>query len=292
MRLLTFRVPGGSGTRAGRVDDDHVTELPFPDVGALLASGPGWREKAAKAGGGRRPLARLEPAPVVLAPRKIICLGLNYESHIKEMGRELPTYPTLFAKFARCLIGARDPIVLPAVAERVDWEAELAFVIGAEVRHADRATAGAAIAGYSVLNDISIRDYQSRTLQWLQGKTFESSTPLGPHLVTPDEVVDDPAETPDLEIRCEVDGDVRQLARTGDLVFGPADIVAYVSQILTLEPGDVIATGTPSGVGAGRKPPLFLSSGQVVHTVIEGIGELVNECVPEPFGAKGAHGIH
>jgi acylpyruvate hydrolase len=208
------------------------------------------------------------------------------------MGRELPTYPTLFAKFARCLVGARDPIVLPAGAERVDWEAELAFVIGAEVRHADRATAGAAIAGYSVLNDISVRDYQSRTLQWLQGKTFESSTPLGPHLVTPDEVVDDPAETPDLEIRCEVDGDVRQLARTGDLVFGPADIVAYVSQILTLEPGDVIATGTPGGVGAGRKPPLFLSPGQVVRTVIEGIGELVNECVPEQFGAKGAHGTH
>jgi acylpyruvate hydrolase len=288
MRLLTFRAPDGAGTRAGCLDGDEVTEIDFPDVGALLASGAGWRETAASAGGARRPLAALDLAPVVVAPRKIICLGLNYETHIQEMGRDLPTYPTLFAKFARCLVGARDPIVLPAVGERVDWEAELAFVIGSEVRHADRAAGGAAIAGYSVLNDISVRDYQNRTLQWLQGKTFESSTPLGPYLVTTEEVVDDPAETPDLEIRCEVDGDVRQCSRTGDLLFGPADIVAYVSWILTLEPGDVIATGTPGGVGAGRQPPLFLSPGEVVRTVIEGIGALVNECVPEQIRAKGA----
>ena len=286
MRLLTFRAPGGTGLRAGRLEGDEVTELDFPDVGALLAAGPGWKEAAAAAGGPRHPLAALDLAPVVVAPRKIICLGLNYETHIKEMGRELPAYPTLFAKFARCLVGARDPIVLPAVSQRVDWEAELAFVIGSEVRHAGRAAAGAAIAGYSVLNDISVRDYQNRTLQWLQGKTFESSTPLGPHLVTPDELVDDPAETPDLPIRCEVDGDVRQSSRTGDLRFGPAEIVAYVSRILTLEPGDVIATGTPGGVGAGRQPPLFLSPGQVVRTLIEGIGELVNECVPEQPAAE------
>ena len=290
MRLLTFRVPDGRGTRAGRLDGDEVTELDYPDVGALLASGPGWREAAGAAGGTRHPRDGLDLAPVVVAPRKIICLGLNYETHIKEMGRDLPAYPTLFGKFARCLVGARDPIVLPAVGERVDWEAELAFVIGTEVRHADRAAAGAAIAGYSVLNDISVREYQNRTLQWLQGKTFESSTPLGPHLVTSDELVDDPARVPDLEIRCEVDGDVRQCSRTGDLLFGPAEIVAYVSRILTLEPGDVIATGTPGGVGAGRQPPLFLSPGQVVRTVIEGVGELLNQCVPEQIGAKGAQG--
>lgn len=276
MRLVTFRKDGG--TRAGRLDGDGVVELDHADVGALLASGPGWRHRAA-GDGARHPLEGLDLAPVVPAPRKIICLGLNYASHISEMGRELPEHPTLFAKFARCLIGPLDRIVLPT--ERVDWEAELAFVIGSEVRHADRSAAGAAIAGYTVCNDISVRDYQNRTLQWLQGKTFEDSTPLGPWLVTTDEVVDDPAATPDLEIRCEVDGDLRQASRTSDLLFGPAAIVEYVSRIVTLEPGDVISTGTPGGVGAGRQPPLFLAPGQVVRTVVHGIGELVNQCVAE-----------
>lgn len=281
MRLATIRTLAGH--RAVRIEGPEAVELPFRDVGELLGSGPAWRQVAATAGGPRHLWSGLDLAPAIPAPRKIICLGLNYETHIREMGRELPAYPTLFAKFARCLIGARDPIVLPAVGELVDWEAELAVVIGSEVRHADPAEAGRAIAGYTVLNDVSVRDYQRRTPQWLQGKIFEGTTPLGPWLVTPDEVApgDDPVQGPDLEIRCEVDGDVHQRARTSDLLFGPADIVSYVSGILTLEPGDVIATGTPGGVGAGFDPPRFLTAGQVVRTVIEGIGELVNECVPE-----------
>ena len=277
MKIVTFRT--AAGTRAGRVEGDEVVELDVADAGALLASGAGWRRAAEQASGRRHALADLDLAPVVVAPRKIICLGLNYAAHVTEFGRDMPAYPTLFAKFARCLIGARDPIVLPT--DQVDWEAELAVVIGSEVRHAGRAEAGAAIAGYTVCNDISVRDYQNRTLEWLQGKTFENSTPLGPWLVTADEVVSDPADTPDLAIRCEVDGDVRQASRTSDLIFGPAEIIEYVSRIVSLEPGDIISTGTPGGVGMGRTPPVFLAPGQVVRTVIEGVGELVNECVAE-----------
>ena len=277
MKILTFRTADGS--RAGRVDGDEVTELDFADTGALLDSGPDWRQRAEQADGRRHDLAGLDLAPVVVAPRKIICLGLNYAAHVAEFGREMPGYPTLFAKFARSLIGARDPIVIAT--EMVDYEAELAVVIGSEVRHAGRAEAGAAIAGYSICNDISMRDFQNRTLQWLQGKIFEGSTPLGPCLVTPDELVADPADTPDLAIGCAVDGDVRQSSRTSDLIFGPAEIIEYVSRIVTLEPGDVISTGTPGGVGMGRTPPLFLNPGHVVRTAIEGIGELVNECVAE-----------
>ncbi len=277
VKILTFRT--ADGTRAARVNGDEVVELDFADAGALLASGSDWRRQAEQADGRRHRLAELDLAPVVVAPRKIICLGLNYTAHILEMGRELPLHPTLFAKFARSLIGARDPIVVPT--DQTDWEVELALVIGSEVRHADREQAGAAIAGYTVCNDISVRDFQNRTVEWLQGKIFENSTPLGPWLVTTDELVSDPAETPDLALRCEVDGDVRQSSRTSDLLFGPAAIVEYVSRIVSLEPGDVISTGTPGGVGVGRKPPVFLAPGQVVRTVVEGVGELVNECVAE-----------
>jgi acylpyruvate hydrolase len=276
VRLTTIRT--GGGTRAARVDGDRLVELPAPDVGALLAAGPAALRDAATAGGPERDTATADYAPVVPEPSKIICLGLNYERHIREMGHDPPDVPTLFAKYAAALVGPRDPIVLPRVSTSVDWEAELAFVIGAPVRHADDRTARAAIAGYTICNDISMRDWQRRTQQWLQGKTFESSTPVGPVLVTPDEVDD----ARDLRLRCEVDGEVRQDARTSDLVFEPVAIVRYVSEILTLRPGDLISTGTPGGVGAGMTPPVFLRPGQVVRTAIDGIGELVNPCVAEP----------
>ncbi len=276
MRLTTIRT--ADGTRAARVDGDRLVELAAPDVAALLAGGPGALRDAATAGGPARDVATVDWAPVVPTPPKIICLGLNYEPHIREMGHDPPEVPTLFAKYAGALIGPRDPIVLPRVSDRVDWEAELAFVIGTPVRHADDRAARAAIAGYTICNDISMRDWQRRTPQWLQGKTFESSTPVGPVLVTPDEVDD----ARDLRLRCEVDGEIRQDARTSDLVFDPVSIVRYVSEILTLLPGDLISTGTPGGVGAGMTPPVFLRPGQVVRTVIDGIGELVNRCVAEP----------
>ena len=190
----------------------------------------------------------------MLRPEKIVCVGLNYRNHILEMGRVLPDHPTLFAKYSSALIGAHDEIVLPRVFDRTDWEAELAVIIGAPARHTSVEDAPAAIAGYSVTNDVSVRDFQNRTLQWLQGKTFESSTPLGPELVTLDEL-DDAAG---LELTCTVDGEQVQKALTSDLVFSPAALISYMSDIFTLRPGDVIATGTPAGVGHARTPPKYL----------------------------------
>ncbi|WP_422768842.1 fumarylacetoacetate hydrolase family protein [Plantactinospora sp. WMMC1484] len=279
MRLATIRVDGG--TRAARVHDDHLTLLAAPDVGALLAD-PSWPDaigtgRLPATGTGRLPLESADYAPLVPNPSKILCVGLNYRGHILEMGRDLPSVPTLFAKFAASLVGARDRLVLPAVSDQVDWEAELAVLVGRPIRRATATEASTAIAGYSVLNDVSMRDWQWRTSQWLQGKTFEASTPLGPWLSTPDEVGD----AADLEVRCEVDGVMVQRARTSDLLFRPAEVLAYVSRFITLVPGDVVATGTPAGVGAGREPKTFLRPGQVLRTAIEGLGECVNECVRE-----------
>lgn len=276
MRLVTTRT--ANGTRAARLDGDRVIELDAPDVGSLL-SDPDWARLAAAGGGAERALADADLATLVPRPSKIICLGLNYASHIKEMGRELPKYPTLFAKFPGTLIGARDPIVLPRVSEQVDWEVELGVVVGRRARHVSGDQAAAAIAGYTVVNDVSVRDYQSHTTQFLSGKIFERTTPVGPALVTLDEL---PGGGIDLAVRCEVDGQVMQDSRTSDLLFSPAEIISYVSDIITLEPGDLIATGTPAGVGAALTPQVWLRPGQVVRTVVEGVGECVNQCLPEP----------
>jgi acylpyruvate hydrolase len=213
----------------------------------------------------------------VPAPEKIICVGLNDGSHAEETGLGVPEYPTLFAKYARALIGPRDDILLPRNSSRVDWEAELAVVIGRVSRHLEEAEAGEAIAGYTVANDVSMRDWQVRTRQWLQGKTFETSTPVGPALVTLDEL-DDPDA---VRVTCEVNGELMQETSTTDLVFSPAALVAYVSSIITLVPGDLILTGTPSGIGARMEPPRFLAPGDVVRTAIAGVGEIVNSCVAE-----------
>jgi acylpyruvate hydrolase len=270
VRLSTVRTQ--QGTRAARQEGDEFVLLRAPDVGALLADSA-WRDAAA-AEGRRIAAADADLAPVVPRPAKIICLGLNYRSHIEETGREVPGHPTLFAKFARALIGPRDPIVLPKESKEPDWEAELAFVVGRPVRRATEAEAEAAIAGYTILNDVSMRDWQFRTLQFLQGKTFEKTTPVGPALVTPDEVDD----ARDLQITCEIDGDTVQKARTSELLFSPFELVRYISTSVTLEPGDIVATGTPAGVGHARTPTVFLRPGQVVRTRIEGLGELVNQC--------------
>lgn len=274
MKLATIRLEGR--TAAVRIDDGSATEISgAEDVGALLAD-PGWRDRAAGASGPAHPVGSLDYAPLIVDPGKIICVGLNYRTHILEMGRELPDYPTLFAKYTESLIGAYDEITLPAGSEQVDWEAELAVIIGTPVRHADEATARAAIAGYSILNDVTARDFQNRTLQFLQGKTFEGTTPLGPALVTADEL---PAGGQ--EMTCEVDGEVMQRADTSDLIFDAVTLVRYISGIITLKPGDVIATGTPGGVGHGRKPPRYLTAGSKVVTRIAGIGEQANTARPD-----------
>src|SRR3954469_21526164 len=185
MRLATIRT--ATGNRAVRVDADTAVETGDADVRALLER-PDWAGHAAAAAGPTHPVGGLDYAPLVPSPEKIVCVGLNYRDHVLEMGNELPEYPTLFAKYAPALVGAHDDIVLPRVSDKVDYEAELTVVIGRPVRHASPAEAEAAIAGYTVLNDVSVRDYQNRTKQFLQGKTFEKSTPLGPWLVTPDEL--------------------------------------------------------------------------------------------------------
>jgi acylpyruvate hydrolase len=284
VRLATLR--RGDTTVAARIDETSpgsgrgaAVEIDgAADLGQLLAD-PAWRDRAARAHGERLPLDALPDdawAPLIPRPSKIICVGLNYREHILEMGRELPEHPTLFAKFAEALIGAHDDILVPVHASSaVDWEAELAVVIGAPARHIDAEEAVAVIAGYSVLNDVSMRDYQNRTLQWLQGKTFESTCPFGPVLVTSDEY-DELASTAPPEVATWVNGDRMQHARADDLVFGPAALIAYISSIITLNPGDVIATGTPWGVGHGRPVPLSLRAGDLLRTGITGIGTLEN----------------
>lgn len=276
MRLLTYRE--GDSTRAARVEGRVAIELPFPDVGAILAAGA--LEKVTQLSGPRHDLAHLLLAPPVVAPQKIICVGQNYRSHIEEQGGEVPRYPTLFTKWARTLIGPHDDVVLPAVSEQADWEVELAFYIGRRLRHASEQDAAQAIAGYTILNDVSIRDWQWHTSQLLPGKNFESTTPVGPWMVTPDDI--DPL---DLTLRCEVDGQVMQDGSTADFVFSPAAVAAYASTFTTLEPGDLFATGTPSGVGAFRQPPMYLRSGSTISTEIVGIGKMLNHCVKEHLTA-------
>ncbi|MGE0878125.1 MAG: fumarylacetoacetate hydrolase family protein [Acidimicrobiia bacterium] len=279
MRLATIRIAGS--TRAARVEGDSLVVLQAPDVATLLAAGGIEGAASAAATGERVAIEEADFATLVPRPWKFICVGLNYKSHILEGSNEFPSHPTFFSKFPEALIGARDDIVIPAAApDMVDWEAELGVVVGKPVRNADSATARDAIAGYTVVNDTSMRDFQRRTLQWLQGKTFEHASPVGPWLVTTDELnVTD--EGVDHRLQCLVDGEVMQDAPTGDLLFGPIELVRYASQIVTLKPGDIISTGTTGGVGAARTPAVFLKPGQVVTTRIEGIGELVNRCISE-----------
>jgi acylpyruvate hydrolase len=273
MKLATIRTADGA-TRAVRVEDDRLVDLGAADVGALLATGA-WAERGEPHG--ELPLDGVSYAPVVTRPGKIVCVGLNYRNHILEMGRDLPEYPTLFSKYAETLVGAEDDIVLPPETEALDWECELAVIIGAPVRRARGADAERAIAGFSVLNDVTCRDWQFRTKEWLQGKNWEATTPLGPYLVTPDELAG--GVRPKVDISTELDGETVQRDNTGDLLFDPVDLVEYISTMVTLKPGDVIATGTPGGVGHARKPPRYLRAGQRLVTTVDGVGRCANRVV-------------
>jgi acylpyruvate hydrolase len=266
MRVTT--IVSGSQTVAARVEGESVVPLAFPDVAALLSAAD-WQ--SAPADGPRGSLRGVQLAPLV-RPEKVICVGLNYRSHILEMGRDLPRHPTLFAKYADTLTGPYADVALPAVSAEVDWEVELGVVVGRTLRDASPEEALDAIAGYTVVNDVSMRDWQSRTTQWFAGKNFERSTPVGPVLVTPDEI----DQARDLQLTCEVDGATVQKGTTSDLLFSPAEVLSYVSRFTTLRPGDLLATGTPGGVAAGRPDKPFLRDGQVVRVEVEGIGACVN----------------
>lgn len=211
-------------------------------------------------------------APVT-QPGKIICVGHNYREHILEMGRELPSNPVLFAKFANTVIGPEDDIPFHPISEQLDYEAEFVFVIGKQARNVSEEDALDYVAGYAIANDVTYRDIQRRTLQWLQGKTVDGSAPIGPWLVTTDELPDPSG----LGVKLSVNGEVRQQTNTANLVFSVQKLVSFISNLATLEPGDVVLTGTPGGVGVAMDPQQFLKDGDVVRIEIDKVGVLENK---------------
>lgn len=275
MRLATIR--SGHGTCAARVETESTAvEIDgYPDVGALLRA-ENWRELAEQATGKPQEFDRKDLAPVVPEPGKIICVGMNYANHIAEMGREQPAHPTLFIKFPEALTGPYDEVRVPGYASsRLDWEGELAVVLGRRARRVPAADAAGHIAGYAVMNDYTMRDYQYRTLQWHQGKSLEKSAGFGPWLTTADSFEFGGELTTSLE------GETMQSAPTDDLVFRPETLIEYISHLYPLEPGDVIATGTPGGVGHARTPERYIGDGETVTVAIAGLGEIANTTVFE-----------
>ncbi|GAB7003482.1 hypothetical protein JCM18899A_09530 [Nocardioides sp. AN3] len=276
MRYATIELPDGT-TRLCRLEND--TLQPLRGFTALDSNA------SAEALG----LAELDDVPgvsfndarfaPVCRPEKILCVGLNYRAHVEEAGRDMPSYPVLFPKFASNLVGHQQSVQLPPESAQVDYEAELAVVIGDTARRVGRDSAMKHVLGYTIANDITMRDYQYKTHQWMQGKAWDNSTPLGPILVTPDEI--DPAN---LNVEMRLNGAVMQSSNTERMIFDIPTLVATVSEFTELNPGDVILTGTPSGVGYRRDPQVFLSAGDVLEVEIEGLGVLSNDVVAEPLG--------
>ena len=290
MRLVSFSHNGSSRigalqTRGGRqaIVDLNSADPRLPtDMIALLEAGESAIALAegalAKAGAA----AELELSAVTLKapiprPEKIICIGLNYRDHAAESNQPIPDYPTVFSKYVTSVIGPGEPIVIPRVTEQVDYEGEMAIVIGRRARHVPQERALEYVAGYTCFNDVSARDFQMRTSQWTIGKTCDTFAPIGPALVTSDEI----ADPHNLDLRVTVSGEVMQASNTRHLIFSVPELVAYLSQVITLNAGDVIATGTPAGVGFARKPPRFLRPGDVVQVEIEGLGTLTNPVIAE-----------
>jgi acylpyruvate hydrolase len=296
VRLVTFAHSGrlrlgALRSRDGReaiVDLNAADPALPPDMLSFLRAGEPARAGAEKALRDAPDAALHDPARVTLKaavpnPTKLICIGLNYRDHAAETGQPVPEVPTVFAKYPNTLVGAREPIVLPRLTNKVDYEAELAFVIGRGGRYISEAEAMRHVAGYAVFNDVTGRDVQKRTSQWTLGKSFDTFGPLGPALVTADEVPDPHT----LAIRLSIDGETLQESSTREMVFSIPWLVAYLSEAMTLEPGDVISTGTPGGVGFVRRPPRYLRAGETVRVEIEGVGVLENPVVAEG-GAESA----
>jgi acylpyruvate hydrolase len=274
VKLATLRM--AARTTAARIEegDGEAVEVSAADVGTLLAQAD-WPQIAAAAAGTRHSLLEVDYAPLVPKPGKIVCVGQNYRLHIEEQQAQPSEHPVLFAKFASALTGARDELPLPPNSEAVDWEVEVAVVMGRAVQRVSPPEALAAVAGYAVANDVSMRDWQFRTSQFLQGKAFDKATPLGPWLVTRDDPTIDEGS---LEMRCEIDGEVVQEGNTKDLIFSVAELVSYISQCMSLRPGDVILTGTPGGSGHWREPKRYLQDGNLLVSSVAGLGECRNLC--------------
>ncbi len=285
MRLATIATAIGprAVVRAGNEFIDLVATDPnLPgSVREILAGGPeafaAVRRVTERADAKRIPADSARFHAPIPDPKKIICLGLNYRDHALESGKAIPTEPVLFSKYATALIGHGEAIVIPEVSSRVDYEAELVIVMGKKGRKIPIEKAMQYVAGYCVGHDVSARDWQFKgeTKQWMSGKTFDTFAPVGPDLVTADEVPDPHS----LPIRLRLNGQTMQDSNTKQLIFGVPEILAYLSVIMTLEPGDLIFTGTPPGVGDARKPPVYMKPGDVAEVEIEGLGMLKNPCV-------------
>ncbi|WP_301172119.1 fumarylacetoacetate hydrolase family protein [Brevibacillus nitrificans] len=306
MRFVHFRYEGQ--VRLGAVEEEHVIDLNLAYESYLEAGGKLRAKQIAEAfvpsemigflQGGQESLALAKEAVAfakekgaasdkrlvyplsdvkleapVKNPGKMICVGHNYREHILEMKREIPEYPVVFAKFSNTVIGPQDDIPFYPISEQLDYEAEFAFVIGKPARNVSQTEALDYVAGYTIVNDVTYRDIQRRTIQWLQGKTVEGTAPMGPWMVSADEL-GNPAG---LEVVLKVNGEVRQRSNTENLVFSVPFLVEYLSGLMTLEPGDVILTGTPGGVGDAMKPAIYLKDGDVVKIEIDRIGSLENK---------------
>ena len=283
MRIITFEA--GGQTHPGVISGDFALDLAaagFSTVRDLIKHNVVGQSQLEKliaeapidARYRLRDVKLLAPLP---QPKKLICVGLNYLDHAKETGAEVPKVPTIFNKFATAVIGPGDNIVLPKVSKAPDYEAELAFVVGQGGRYIAAENWADHVFGYTIVNDVSARDYQRATSQWLMGKTFDTFAPLGPWIVTADEIPDPHV----LDIQLDINGEVLQKSNTRELIFKIPELIAFLSSVFTLEPGDIVSTGTPAGVGFTRNPPRFLRAGEEVTIKVQGIGELRNRVVAE-----------
>jgi 2-keto-4-pentenoate hydratase/2-oxohepta-3-ene-1,7-dioic acid hydratase in catechol pathway len=285
MKLATFRHQ--DSTRLGVVVGEQIVDLPAADpslpteMTAFLAAGADALAAARRAAEGasqRLALSEVKLEAPVLRPPKFFGVGLNYADHVAETGMKKPEIPMLFNKQSTCVTGPTDPIHLPRASNVLDYEGELAFVVGPRCRHVPKDRARDVIAGYTVCNDVSVRDWQMRVPTMMIGKSFDTHGPLGPWLVTGDELENPHA----LGLRTWVNGELRQDSNTKQLIFDCFDLVEHLSTAFTLEPGDVISTGTPGGVGIAKKPPVLLVAGDVVKIEVEGIGAIENPVIAEP----------
>jgi acylpyruvate hydrolase len=287
MKLMMFAK--GNGAALGAVENNAVVDLAAADASlpkdlqGLIAAGARALTAAKSVAAtvpaaSRLPLDGVQPLLPVQPTAKIICVGLNYALHAKEGGHAIPTYPSFFLRVYSSLLPAGAPVIRPRLSPQLDYECELAIVIGKAGRHIAEAEALQHVFGYTLFNDVSVRDFQRKTSQWTAGKNFDGTGPLGPWVVTADEL---PAGASGLRIMTRVNGEIMQDSNTSDMIFSSARIIALLSEFMTLEPGDVIATGTPSGVAHARKPPTWLRAGDRVEVEVERIGVLANPIVEE-----------